>query len=280
MSRSISRKNKKIILDDISKLEDMKVNLEVDLENQKDIVKYSRKNKNRTIMKSMVKFATPILISSVVVYGSGIVGGFGRPFVIDKEKSSKVYTLEVDQSLGLSTEETYKNITRNTHIPNSTFSITTPWVEVNNKYERNVYKYEEKELKDIDLYNAFITKDYDYILNNYSFKSSKVETSNNINANNNTEISAKLYIVDSNDNIYVSETSVRNLMVTLFEMLTVIATSSLIILGIKDKIFIDITRDVYEYDQDKKNYYKVLKKIETINSKIDLMKKKVKKYEK
>lgn len=280
MSRSISRKNKKIILDDISKLEDMKVNLEVDLENQKDIVKHSRKNKNRTIMESMVKFATPILISSVVVYGSGIVGGFGRPFVIDKEKLSKVYTLEVDQSLGLSTEETYKNITRNTHIPNSTFSITTPWVEVNNKYERNVYKYEEKELKDIDLYNAFITKDYDYILNNYSFKSSKVETSNNINANNNTEISAKLYIVDSNDNIYVSETSVRNLMVTLFEMLTVIATSSLIILGIKDKIFIDITRDVYEYDQDKKNYYKVLKKIETINSKIDLMKKKVKKYEK
>ena len=280
MSHNISRRNKKIILDDISMLESKKINLEDDLNNQKDIVACSRKNKNRTIAKGIIKMISPIVVSSFVVYGAAFVGNFGKPFVLDKEKSSKVYTLEVDAVSGLSTEESYKYITRNTNIPNSTFEITTPWVQVNDKYERNVYKFDEKKLNDINLYNAIIDKNYDYILNNYSFKSSNIETSSTINKNNDTEIIAKIYIVDYNDNIYVYETSLKNIIITLVEILTIAITSSLVILSIKDKIFIDITREMYEYNQDKKNYHKVLNNITSINSKIDLLKQKVKKYEK
>ena len=280
MSRNLSKRKKKVLLDDISKYEYIKNTLIDEIVNQEQVVKNNKKNKNISLLKGITKFAAPVVISSIVVYGASVIGHFGRPFAIDKEKSSKVYTLECSLEDGINTLEEYKIITRNTDIPSSKFTITTPWTKNDDYYERVVYNYEEKKLKDINLYNAIISNDFDYICDNYKYKSSNIERCNNINTNNELSISAKIYIVDSNDNIYVVETNKRNLIITLFELFVVFASSTLIILGIKDKILLDINKNIYEYEKSKDKYYKFIFKHELTDEKIEELKSKVKKYEK
>jgi len=273
-------KIKESILDDISEYENKKKKIKDELLFQKQNVRNSKNNRNISIIKGITKFATPMVISSLIVYGGSLVSGFGRPFVIDKVKCSKIYTLESTVEYGIKTEEKYKYIGKNTNIPNNTFTIKTPWNREDNYYERTIYDYEEKNLKDINLYSAIISHDYDYIYNNYNYVSSYIERTTSISSNNDISIIAKIYIVDINDNIYVVETSKRNLYVTLFSLFVVLASSTLVILGIKDKTFYEINKKIYEYDMDKDNYYKILSKYEINEKKLNALKCKVKKYEK
>lgn len=283
MSHKSSKRGLCIILDDISKLEKQRLELDHNISKKKKYLSKSKNLRNKYIFKGALKMLTPVVISSIVVYGTSVLTGFGRPFVLDNEKSSKVYTIVSSPEKGISAEENYKIITRRNDIPKSTFSIKSPWVEKDNYYERNVYNYEEKNLDDVGLYDAVLAHDFKYIYDNYKFISEDIETCSSLNLsylNSEKVITANIYIVDKNDNIYCMELPFRNNMITLFELLIVIFSSSLVIFGIKDKIFEDISKYSYAYSIDKENYKDSLEKMKKLDFQIARLKRKVAKNEK
>ena len=279
MNDGISNENS--ILKDIIRIETDKSSLEDNLDNQRILLSNSRRVKNITIFKSVSKLMTPLVLSSLVIIGISNFGKLGKPFVLDKEKYSKVYYIESDEEKGITALEYYKNIKKDKESFDNTFTIISPWKQENQEYVRTIYNYDEKTNYDINLYNSIIKKDIDYIYSNYKPQSSSIETCSYIeDIDNELKINAKIYIIDKNDNIYVVESNTKNYIVTIIELLSIVTAISLVIVGIKDNIIIELRKNISSYNEKKSKYEELVNKIDMLNVELSQLENKVKKYEK
>ena len=244
---------------------------------QKYNVSDAKKTKNLKIFTGISKLIAPFCISSTLVFFAGCSSEIGFPFIRDKEVKSKCYSLKIDDEI--TTSEHYISNSYGTDYPKSQITLYSPWTYDRGSYERTITYYEIKELKDINVYTAILNSDYDYIFNNYEFISQKQEVANNF-VEDNKSIEASIYILDENDNIYVVESSKRNLIETLLEIFFVLVVTDIVIMSIKDKIILEIRRKKAEYNNELKNMELINKRIKCVDLEIAKYKSKVKKYEK
>ena len=208
---------------ELRKLNKLKIQLKKEIEFSYKEVK---KVRNLRIFKGACKFIYPFIVSTGIVVGGFKLFGFGFPFNMDKEKKYKAYELDFQTGGSLYSDETYvKNEWYSDKIK-SNIKLYSPWKKEENNYSRIKRLYEIKNLDDINIYNAVIFEDYNYIMNNIIDYTEEIQYTPNIDItkNNNYWMSANITLLDKNDFIVSLEDETDNLWSTILCTLVILAS--------------------------------------------------------
>ena len=118
-----------------------------------------------------------------------------------------------------------------------------PWKkDENGNYSRKITTYKKDELDSIKLYKAVINDDYKYIIDHLKDFEESIETSNYIKEETNEYIiKSNLSIFNKNDIIYEDESKIKNVLITLIELIGIMGIGYFISCAcdcsIKDLVF-------------------------------------------
>lgn len=195
---------------DIEKLTDG-IEKDNDLKNDSLVrIKFVR---NLKIFGSVLNFTIPFCITGTILTSGFYFMDAGLPFILDKEKRYKKYSYENNDGKITLIESYEGGIDHHINYGPTDFFVYSSWLENDTGYERTVRHYTEKELKDVELYNALKNKNFEYIYTNYKCDDEEIEYSNYVSEeekNENEKIDGVLTCIDKHDYLLTVESAAKN----------------------------------------------------------------------
>lgn len=190
--RAIINKEMKLLEKDI-------LELQKKIEEQKKITFKEGCIKNLKIFGSICNFTAPLIVSSGVVIGCMYLISSSLPFVKDNEELGKRYSLDYETNGKIESYEHYDKYA-NCEFEDNELTISSPAILNNDgSYERVIRYYDEDNLDSVELYNAILSNDMDYIDDNYTEFDEEEVVTDYLPSN------ADDYIMKANLDFYVSE---------------------------------------------------------------------------
>ena len=190
--RAIVNKEMKLLENDV-------LELQKKIEEHKKITFKEGCIKNLKIFGSICNFTAPLIVSSGVFIGCMYLIGSSLPFVKDNEKLGKRYSLDYETNGKIESYEHYDKYA-NCEFEDNELTISSPAILNNDgDYERTTRYYDKDILDSVELYEAILSEDMEYINANYTeYDEEQVVTDYfPLNADN--------YIIKANLDFYVSE---------------------------------------------------------------------------
>lgn len=194
---------------------------------QERIKKQKRANRKECIVRNLkifghtCNFLAPFVISTGLTVGGFCLFDGGLPFHLDEVTKYKTYSLEYQANNDVTLESDYKtNRWFDSSLPSNMVVIYTPWELQGQKYTRTKREYEIGELTTLDLYNAVLDGDMNYINDNLVDYKEEKQVTDFVNLEDNCGlIEASLHIRDEEDFLQYNETEKKNIVVSIAEMI-------------------------------------------------------------
>lgn len=173
--------------------------------------------RNLKVFVNACNFAAPFVISAGIVAGVfGLCGG-GLPFHLDEITKYKTYNLDFQTNGYITMDDEYRT---NKSLSSNSLVVYTPWEEQSGQYVRFKRKYDIGELTTLDLYNAILDENYNYISENLEEYKEERQVINEINLeeDNNYFVEASLHMLDEEDVLKYNETDLKNIVITITEL--------------------------------------------------------------
>lgn len=221
----------------ILKFQNLKLNAK---ELEKKIAEQKKENfkqlniRNLKIFKNTCNFLAPFVLTTGITVGAFAALGGGLPFHLDQVVKNKTYSLEYQTNGYAVMNESYRNkfedMWSDEEIPESELIIYTPWELKDGQYIRYKLEYNIDKLNTLDLYNAVLNEDYQYIEKNLKEYKEEIQISNKIEEfeENTYFFDANLYFEDKSDSIKYNETYLKNIIITIVELIVGIGSGAFI----------------------------------------------------
>lgn len=210
--RTIANKEMKFLEKDI-------LDLQKKIEEQKKITFKEGCIKNLKIFGSICNFTVPLVLTSSAIIGALYLIGAGLPFVKDDFNKYKRYSLdyETDGEIESNEHYEYKN---SDELEDNELTISSPAVlNDDNYYERTTRYYDEDTLDSVELYEAILSEDMEYINANYTeYDEEKIVTDYLPSNADDYIIKANLDFYVSDDSIPCEESDFDNTFITILEI--------------------------------------------------------------
>lgn len=217
--------------EEIKRLEELKASLEKKLEEQKK-EKFKQFNiRNLKIVGNTCNFLAPFVLSAGITVGVFRLFGGGLPFHTDDITKYKTYNLDFDTKGYVTMDDEYRtNRWFDDSLPSNSLVIYSPWEEQNGQYTRFKREYDIGTLTSLDLYDAVLNGNYEYVEQNVTDYKEEIQTSNHINEEepNDYIFQASLHMLDKDDSLVYSETDLKNIIITIIEVILGVGVGSLI----------------------------------------------------
>lgn len=183
--------------------------------------------RNLKLFANTCHLAAPFVISAGITVGTFYNLNGGLPFYTDEITKYKKYDLDFQTDGYVATNEEYIIYIRK--IDTSNLIIYTPWEMQDDHYIRYKREYDVDKQMSLDLYNAVLEEDYNYISENIEkFKEEKqVINKRNYNEANNYSFEANLHLLDTNDILTYDETDLKNILITISELVICLLAGSI-----------------------------------------------------
>ena len=216
------------------------------------------KVRNVKVFSKTIRRLTPYIISTAIASTGLYYLGFGKPFIRDEISVRKVYELEYQTPEIKKVGEKYDTKLISDYFSRSEFILYTPFTLTDDEmYTRHKITYKVKNIYALDIYDALMNDNYEYILENVVPVSDETEKVNMLSSYyvNDYYADVKLEAIDSNNVIKHKESVKTNIFITGFDMLTAF-WMGLIFNKHKKKTFNDEIVDIYdEYNASLRNFY-------------------------
>ena len=235
--------------------------------------------RNLSLVKNTIKLLLPAILSAgITISGVSLFNG-GLPFILDKNKKYKKYSLEYKTNSYAEILEEYdeKKIFSD-NLPDSKLTLYTPWEEVDNNFVRAKRTFNLKNDDLLKLIDAIKNQDTDFIIHHLNDYDNEIQKSNVKlfdDNNNDIKMEAKIYFLDMNDYIEVDESILKNLLITIIELCTILGISSFFVNKNRTN-YINSNHIIIENYLKKKNTYNnSLEQLENLEQKIKVLRNKV-----
>lgn len=262
-----SKKNNKYYNEkrkNLKKLKELKKEISV-LESQ---LKEAKKTKvkqfhirNLKVFANTCNFIAPFVVCSGLTVGLFALFGGGTPIRVDEVTKYKTYNMEYQTNGVINIDEEYKTSRWfDDPLPSNVLTIFTQWELQDNQYVRYKREYKMGTLTTLDLYNAVLEENYDYINNNLKDYDEEKQIINKIymNEENNYKMKASLHIMNKDDFLKYDETMMKNIVISIIEVILGLGLGSLIA---KNRDF-DFLYEVKGNNYDYKKYTSVVENTE------------------
>lgn len=208
----------------IKELEELKLKA---LELESRIIEQKKENfkqlniRNLKIFANACNFAAPFVISAGITVGVFRLFGGGLPFHSDEITKYKAYNLDFQTDGYVTMDDEYRtNRWFDDSLPSNTLVVYTPWEEQDGKYVRFKREYDIGKLTTIDLYNAVLDEDYNYISENLKEYKEEKQVVNEIDQKDDNDyfFEASLHMLDKEDVLKYNETDLKNMVITIIEL--------------------------------------------------------------
>lgn len=208
----------------IKELEELKLKA---LELESRIIEQKKENfkqlniRNLKIFANACNFAAPFVISAGITVGVFRLFGGGLPFHSDEITKYKAYNLDFQTDGYVTMDDEYRtNRWFDDSLPSNTLVVYTPWEEQDGKYVRFKREYDIGKLTTLDLYNAVLDEDYNYISENLKEYKEEKQVVNEIDQKEDNDyfFEASLHMLDKEDVLKYNETDLKNMVITIIEL--------------------------------------------------------------
>ncbi len=179
-------------------------------------------HRNIDFVGTTCKLLAPFVITAGITVGVFKVFGGGFPFHRDAKIEYKTYSLDYSSIGYVSTDEEYKtNMDYQYSLPSNSLVIYTPWVYENGQYIRFKREYNLDNTVILNLFDAVLAEDYEYVSENLKVYRESKQIANRIDVNeyNGYFFEASLNTQDKADFLKYSETELKNIIITIVEMI-------------------------------------------------------------
>ena len=220
----LAQKREEIRKTKIKELEELKLKV-LELENK--ISEQKKENfkqfniRNLKVFANVCNFAAPFVISTGITIGLFKLFGGGFPFHSDEITKYKVYNLDFQTEGNITMDEEYRTDQLfDESLPDNSLVIYTPWEEQDEQYIRYKREYNLEDTTTLDLYNAVLDEDYNYISLNLKDYQEEKQIVNEINPEekNGYFMEASLHMFDKEDVLKYDETALKNIVITIIEL--------------------------------------------------------------
>ncbi len=173
--------------------------------------------RNFKIFTNACNFAAPFVISAGLTVGVFSLFGGGLPFRSDKITKYKAYNLDFQTNGYVTMDNEYRT---NNSLPSNTLVVYTPWKEQDGQHVRFKREYDIEELTSLDLYNAVLDGDYNFVSENLKEYKEEKQIVNKIDdtEENGYFFEASLHMLDKGDVLKYNETDLKNIVITIIEL--------------------------------------------------------------
>ncbi len=220
----LAQKREEIRKTKIKELEELKLKV-LELENK--ISEQKKENfkqfniRNLKVFANACNFAAPFVISTGITIGLFKLFGGGFPFHSDEITKYKVYNLDFQTEGNITMDEEYRTDQLfDELLPDNSLVIYTPWEEQDEQYIRYKREYNLEDTTTLDLYNAVLDEDYNYISLNLKDYQEEKQIVNEINPEekNGYFMEASLHMFNKEDVLKYDETALKNIVITIIEL--------------------------------------------------------------
>lgn len=208
----------------INELEELKAKA---LELESRIVEQKKENfkqlniRNLKVFANTCNFVAPFVISAGITVGVFRLFGGGLPFHSDEITKYKAYNMDFQTNGYITMDDEYRtNRWFDNSLPSNSLVVYTPWELQDGQYVRFKREYDIGKLTTLDLYNAVIDEDYNYISENLKDYKEEKQVVNEIDQAeaNNYFFEASLHMLDKEDVLKYNETDLKNMVITIIEL--------------------------------------------------------------
>lgn len=215
---------------EIKKLEELKEQLKKKLDEQRK-EKFKQFNiRNLKFFGNTCNFLAPFVLSAGIAVGVFRLCGGGFPFHTDEIKKYRLYNLDFDTKGYVTMDDEYRTYGILDELKSNSLVVYSPWDEQNGQYIRFKREYNIGTLNSLDLYDAVLNEDYSYIEENVTDFKEEIQTTNRINEEESNDyiIQASLHMLDMEDTLVFSETDLKNIIITIIEVVLGLGVGSII----------------------------------------------------
>ncbi len=227
----LSQQRSKNRTQQIKELQQLKHDLEIKIEKQKRENFKQLNIRNFKVFTSTCNFLAPFVISAGISVGLFRLFGGGLPFLSDEITKYKIYNLDFETKGYVTMDEEYRtNRWFDDSLPRNSLTIYTPWEQKDNQYVRLKREYDINSLTTLDLYNAVLAEDYEYIEENLKDYKEEKQVVSEIDSkiSNDYFFEASLHILDKEDVLKYNETDLKNIIITIIELVLGLAIGGVV----------------------------------------------------
>lgn len=237
MSNRKTRKQKQQLEQRKSRIKELQDLKEKKLQLEKQISEQKAENfkqlniRNLKIFGNTCNFVAPFVITAGLTVGVFKMFGGGLPFHTDEITKYKLYNLDYQTNGYVTMEESYRtNGLLDDDLPSNELTIYTPWKYENSQYTRYKREYDIDKLNSLELFNAVLEEDYSYIEENLKDYKEEKQTVNSIDETEKMDyfFEASLHMIDKDDTLKYNETDLKNIIVTIIELILELGISGTI----------------------------------------------------
>ena len=237
MSNRKTRKQKQQLEQRKSRIKELQDLKEKKLQLEKQISEQKAENfkqlniRNLKIFGNTCNFVAPFVITAGLTVGVFKMFGGGLPFHTDEITKYKLYNLDYQTNGYVTMEESYRtNGLLDDDLPSNELTIYTPWKYENSQYTRYKREYDIDKLNSLELFNAVLEDDYSYIEENLKDYKEEKQTVNSIDETEKMDyfFEASLHMIDKDDTLKYNETDLKNIIVTIIELILELGISGTI----------------------------------------------------
>ena len=206
----------------IKELQKLKHDLEIKIEEQKRENFKQLNIRNLKVFTNTCNFLAPFVISAGITVGLFELGGGGLPFHSDEITKYKIHNLDFETKGYVTMDEEYRtNGLLDDSLPENSLTIYTPWEQKDNQYVRFKREYDMNSVTTLDLYNAVLDEDYEYIEENLKDYKEEKQVVSEIDSkiSNDYFFEASLHMLDKEDVLKYNETDLKNIVITIIELI-------------------------------------------------------------
>lgn len=174
--------------------------------------------RNLKLFLSATSFVAPFIISSVILANLTKELNLGVPFKRDDITKYKVYSLDYETGGEIMMTSEYKNKFKK--LLSNHLVVFTPWQQQNGQYVRYKRDYDLDKNINLELLEAVLDEDYNYIKENLNDYQEEQQTTNHLDetVENDDRIKASLHVFDKESTLLCSETTTENVTLTFFSL--------------------------------------------------------------
>lgn len=206
----------------IEELVQLKHDLELKIAEQKSENFKQFNIRNLKVFTNTCNFIAPFVISAGLVVGGFKLFGGGLPFHSDEITKYKIYNLDFETKGYVTMDEEYRtNRWFDDSLPENSLTIYSPWEKKDSQYVRFKREYNIDSLTTLDLYNAVLDEDYEYISENLKDYKEEQQIVSGIDSkiSNDYFFEASLHMLDKEDVLKYNETDLKNIVITIIELI-------------------------------------------------------------
>lgn len=222
--KELTRKRENARKEQIRELEELRAKV-IELESK--IAKQKKENlkqfhiRNLKMFANACNFAAPFVISTGITIGVFRLFGGGLPFRSDEITKYKVYNLDFQTNGYITMNNEYRtNRWFDESLEANKLTVYSQWKEQNGQYIRYKREYNIEQLNTLDLCNAILDEDYNYLSENLKDYKEEMQIAKEINPEEQNKyfLEASLHMLDKNDVLKYNETDLKNIVITIIEL--------------------------------------------------------------